>query len=297
MATQAGIGVLIGLGIGSGVTAFLMKRIIRRQDNALQQSLNRLNRIQDDHAQDLNAALAKAEADYEQQLAAKIERYQDTHEEQLTELEAEYEARIAALLGVNILASDDEPATGTPVETASPDSLAETAAVAGDVTSPSVNNADNAFIPAIPDPWTEVSSSPVATAAAPENIPANEPEPEPEATLTPVAAPSPVKPDSSVERAQTAAALGQAAAINRKDAVRAVPQLGKLVKDDDADVRLAAVTALQESGSIKAIPFLRQALRDTDNRIVAAASAALSRFKGSKKAAPKAKAAKKKRRR
>ncbi|MEO1181417.1 MAG: HEAT repeat domain-containing protein, partial [Cyanobacteria bacterium J06636_28] len=98
-----------------------------------------------------------------------------------------------------------------------------------------------------------------------------------------------------VERAQTAAALGQAAAINRKDAVRAVPQLGKLIKDNDADVRLAAVTALQESGSIKAIPFLRQALRDTDNRIVAAASAALSRFKGSKKAAPKA--AKKKRRR
>ena len=74
MATQAGIGVLIGLGIGSGITAFLMKRIIRRQDNALQQSLNRLNRIQEDHSQDLTTALAKLETDYEQQLAATIER-------------------------------------------------------------------------------------------------------------------------------------------------------------------------------------------------------------------------------
>ncbi|MEO1179490.1 MAG: hypothetical protein AAFX51_01290, partial [Cyanobacteria bacterium J06636_28] len=159
MATQAGIGVLIGLGIGSGVTAFLMKRIIRRQDNALQQSLNRLNRIQDDHAQDLNAALAKAEADYEQRLAAKIERYQDTHEEQLTELEAEYEARIAALLGISPLASDEELSTETSVETPiepaspSPDSLAEASTAARDVTSPPIDS--SVFMPAIPDPWTE----------------------------------------------------------------------------------------------------------------------------------------------
>ncbi|MEM9486926.1 MAG: hypothetical protein AAGA83_24910, partial [Cyanobacteria bacterium P01_F01_bin.116] len=90
MATQAGIGVLIGLGIGSGVTAFLMQRIIRRQDNALQQSITRLNRSQEDHTQELNAALEKMEADYEEQLALKIERYQDNYEEQLTELEAEY---------------------------------------------------------------------------------------------------------------------------------------------------------------------------------------------------------------
>ena len=87
MATQAGIGVLIGLGIGSGVTAFLMRRIIHRQDNALQQSITRIDRIQEEHAHELNAALEKMAVDYEQQLAAKIERYQDTHEVQLGELE------------------------------------------------------------------------------------------------------------------------------------------------------------------------------------------------------------------
>ena len=288
MATQAGIGVLIGLGIGSGVTAFLMQRIIRRQDNALQQSITRLNRSQEDHTQELNAALAKMEADYEDQLALKIERYQDNHEEQLTELEAEYEARIAALTNIDFHSQISETSAPdasleTETDTSATDAdILQTAAI--DEPQPTV---DTSLAP-IPDPWVETGSNPVETSAALV---------EPVAQAT--AASKPVRPQTpcEAELAQAAAELGKAAAINRKEAVRAIPQLGKLIKDNDADVRLAAVTALQESGSIKAVPFLRQALRDTDNRIVAAASAALSRFKGAKKPAPKAKSAKKKRRR
>ncbi len=284
MATQAGIGVLIGLGIGSGVTAFLMQRIIRRQDNALQQSLNRLNRMQEDHAQDLNAALEKMAADYEQQLAAKIERYQDTHGEQLRELEAEYEARIAVLTNIDIQENTDA-ATPT-IESLEP--------VAESPQPP----LENTFIP-IPDPWTDPGSDSAVASPEPQAQPAgSQPQPPVAATpANPTVAARP-QPANQPELTQKASELGKAAAINRKDAIRAIPQLGKLLKDSDADVRLAAVTALQESGSIKAIPFLRQALRDTDGRIVSAASAALSRFKGTKKPMPKqVKPSKKKRRR
>ncbi|NEQ48642.1 MAG: hypothetical protein F6K11_00705 [Leptolyngbya sp. SIO3F4] len=294
MATQAGIGVLIGLGIGSGVTAFIMQRIIRRQDNALQQSLNRLNRLQEDHAQDLNSALAKMETDYEQQLATKIERYQDTHEEQLSELEAEYEARIAALIGVDIQVSNEEPET--------PTSAIENIPIkATPLPQPSTSIA----FTTIPDPWSETVNQPVAPKVAtvqtsevapePETAPATPP---PTATTTTISStPSRINSPLAVELTETANELGKAAAMNRKNALRAVPQLGKLTKNNNADIRLAAVSALQESGSIKAIPFLRQALRDTDSRVVATASAALSRFKGAKKPTSKVKATKKKRRR
>lgn len=302
MALSAGIGVLIGLGIGSGVTALLMKRTIRRQDNALQQSLSRLNRIQEEHAQELNAALAKMEADYEQQLAAKIELYQDTHQEHLSELQAEYEARIAVLTNVPLQEMEDAAPLPLPTDNlaAETDGATGSTDIAGDgaaddaadgATGRVIGNADqpiaeNTFMP-IPDPWGDGSTSdapaPQASAVTEASIP------------NPSAAPRPVlvQPDS----AQTATELGKAAAINRKAAIRAVPQLGKLLKDDSADVRLAAVTALRDTGSIKAIPFLRQALRDSDSRIVAAASAALDRFKGVKKPAPKAKTPKKQRRR
>ena len=303
MATQAGIGVLIGLGIGSGVTAFLMQRIIRRQDNALQQSLNRLNRMQEDHAQDLNAALEKMAADHEQQLAAKIELYQDTHEEQLRELEAEYAARIAVLTSLDIQESniqENNIQENTDAATPAIDSSEPIAEVPR-------STLENPFIP-IPDPWIDSGNDPLVTSPEPEAKP--EPalsQPQSPSQSTPVATrpttanPTsvsvPPKPASNLKLTQKATELGKAAAINRKDALHAIPQLGQLLKDSDADVRLAAVTALHESGSIKAIPFLRQALRDTDGRIVAAASAALSRFKGTKKTAPKAKTHKKKRRR
>ena len=297
MATQAGIGVLIGLGLGSGITAFLMQRIIRRQDNALQQSINRLNRIKADHAQDLNEALVKMAADYEQQLAAKIERYQDTHEEQLSELEAEYEARLAALLSIELQASPEAMAETEPL-------LEPTKPAAPDLTAPDLTTpepaaktplsspSDTVFTP-IPDPWKD-TGSPAAPAPASLEIA--------ESATPPIAnvdTASPVRRDTTRQdnRAETVTNLGKAAAINRKTALRAVPQLGKLLKDEDATVRLAAVIALQESGSIKAIPFLRQALRDTDNRIVAAASTALSRFKGTKKSTPKSKKAIKKKHR
>lgn len=290
MALSAGVGVLIGLGLGSGVTALLMQRTIRRQDNALQQSLNRLNRIQADHSQELSAALAKMEADYEQQLAAKIERYQDTHQEHLSELHAEYEARIAVLMNVPLQTMDEDASLSLPTDNPAPGTDSSTDAAIDTTTVNGTEGADkptaeNPFTP-IPDPWGDSST---LDTAAPATAPAAE---------TTIPAPAPVRPASSQpDRVQTATELGKAAAINRKEAVRAVPQLGKLIKDNNADVRLAAVTALQDTGSIKAIPFLRQALRDSDNRIVAAASTALSRFKGAKKPAPKAKTIKKKRRR
>lgn len=275
MAISAGIGVLIGLGLGAGITAFLMQRIIRRQDNALKQSFDRLSRIQEDHAQELNEALAKMEADYEQQLAAKIELYQDSHEAQLTELEAEYEARLAALTDV-VTEVADEPAAEPELTEPADDTGAE-------------------FKP-IPDPWSEAGEPPAVT-----DRPADSAIAVADMPTTPVPQPvDSVPPRSSAEDKEpaiAAATLGKAAAVNRKAAIRAIPQLGKLAKDSDPDVRLAAVTALQESGSIKAIPFLRQALRDTDSRIVAVASAALSRFKGAKKPAKKTKVSKKQRRR
>ncbi|NEP62565.1 MAG: HEAT repeat domain-containing protein [Symploca sp. SIO2G7] len=215
MAISAGIGVLIGLVVGVGITAFLMQRTIRRQDNAPQQCLSRLNRLQEDHALTLDKVLAKSES--------------------------------AALTSTAALPADAAP------------------------TNLSVRRL---FTP-IPDPWAEPGNTSAAV---------DVPIAKKSATKRPVSV-SP-KPNQNIEYATE---LGKAAAISRKTAIYAVPQLGKLTKDGDPDVRLAAVTALQNSGSAKAIPFLRYALRDTDNRVVAAASTALSRFKGAKKPASKAK--------
>ncbi|MEO0869832.1 MAG: HEAT repeat domain-containing protein, partial [Cyanobacteria bacterium J06642_11] len=167
---------------------------------------------------------------------------------------------------------------------------------------------DDSFTTPIPDPWTEASGQvPEPDVAEPEGAAepeAPEPEaPEPEATeiapepprtAAPEAAPQTVIPQI-ITKPQPAAdspinqvtELGKAAAINQKQAIQAVPQLGKLTKDTNADVRLAAITALQAAGSIKAIPFFRQALRDTDNRVVAAATEGLNRFKGAKKTVKK----------
>ncbi|MEM6252993.1 MAG: HEAT repeat domain-containing protein [Cyanobacteria bacterium P01_D01_bin.156] len=288
MAISAGIGVLIGMGIGAGITAFFMQRIIRRQDNALQQSLNRLNRVQEDHAQELSAALGKMEADYEQKLASKIERYQNTHQEQLADLEAEYEARIAAL-GNFAPDTEDNSDTPTPEDNRIPPA---------DIT-PAEAPSPTASFSQIPDPWTDEA---IAAPAAVEPVIAENPTLHPPATASGAASSTSQKRPPSASSASAvmvsrATELGKAAAINPKEAIRTIPQLGKLLKNNDADVRLAAITALQESGSIKALPFFRQALRDTDSRVVAAANAGLSRFKGAKKAPKKVKKTSKKGRR
>lgn len=247
--TQAGIAVLVGVMVGVGITYFFLQQTIRRQENALEQAMARLTQKDQDQNQQLNEAMAKMESEYEQQIARTIERYQDSHSEQMQALEAEYEARMAALTSVSI----QEPLGQEP----SPEPAPETVEPAP-VTAPEVKPVGSFSV--LPDPWGE----------------------QPQTIETDAAATSSLSP-ASVDRAvQSVVVLGAEAALSRKAAVKAVPKLGKLARDPDPDVRLAAVNALQQSGSAKAVPFLRRALKDSDSRIVAAANAALSRFKGAK---------------
>ena len=167
----------------------------------------------------------------------------------------------------------------------------------------------------LPDPWEELPAIPPEPAAPPEiavsvdvtDIPTT-PTAEKvsvnnafisttlaEHTLTSSVTNAAVQLDHPLPEFRQAAAqaLGEAAATNRKAITPALPMLGKLSKDPDPAVRLAAVQALQRCASAKAVPLLKQSLRDPDGDVVAAASTALRRFKGMSR--PKPQKAKKKR--
>jgi hypothetical protein len=61
---------------------------------------------------------------------------------------------------------------------------------------------------------------------------------------------------------------------------RWLPILGRLTRDADATVRLAAIQALEPVSPAKRLPWLRRALKDTDPTVVAAANALISTTKG-----------------
>ena len=82
-------------------------------------------------------------------------------------------------------------------------------------------------------------------------------------------------------RKLVALGLGKIAAANgfRVELLPAIPILGKLSKDLDAQVRLSAVEALGAIKSDKVIPFLQSSLRDTDGLVVQAANLAIGKFR------------------
>jgi HEAT repeats len=82
-------------------------------------------------------------------------------------------------------------------------------------------------------------------------------------------------------RKLVALGLGKIATANgfRVELLPAIPILGKLSKDLDAQVRLSAVEALGAIKSDKVIPFLQSSLRDTDGLVVQAANLAIGKFR------------------
>ncbi|RZM79746.1 HEAT repeat domain-containing protein [Leptolyngbya iicbica] len=61
---------------------------------------------------------------------------------------------------------------------------------------------------------------------------------------------------------------------------RWLPVLGRLTRDTDATVRLAAIEALEPVSPAKRLPWLQRALKDTDPAVVAAANALINTTKG-----------------
>lgn len=61
---------------------------------------------------------------------------------------------------------------------------------------------------------------------------------------------------------------------------KALPILGRLSRDGDPMVRLAAVQALGRVKSARGLPWLRRALKDADPAVVEAANLAIARFRG-----------------
>ncbi|MEL6246604.1 MAG: HEAT repeat domain-containing protein [Cyanobacteria bacterium J06627_15] len=315
-----GLALLVGVLIGAAVVYFLMQARLQERLAVSEESRDRTDRLESDLEQRLAEQLAELEAEYEQRITAKIEQYQDEHAQQLADLESEYEARLAVLGGGTV----DEPgdASGQPVadwagkgpsdpNDAPPGDavvrpttdFAEDSVPAGVMSAPppvgaaatAMGVAAGATI--LPDPWDELPAAPLEPTPPPELgisavssvPPVNEANAGP--TLTPsltdaaanLAAPLPAL------RQAAAQALGTAVATNPRELTLALPMLGKLSKDPEVGVRLAAVQALQQIGSAKAVRLLKQSLRDPDSDVVAAASAALNRFKGHRRKTTKAK--------
>lgn len=282
-----GLALLVGVLIGAAVVYFVMQARLQERVAVSQGSQNRADRLSEQHQQELNVRLAEQrsqlEADCEQRLTVKVEQYQNEHAQQLAALEAEYEARL------NALRTPGTPSTSTRASTSASPAIA-TGTVLGATAGAAV----------LPDPWESSSavSAPAPAAAPPQTDTVTESNIVEKSDSPELSDPAPMPPLPSTAAKPVpvhteAQALGAAAAISPKETAQALPRLGKLSKDPDPTVRLAAVQALQQSGSAKAVPLLKQALRDPDGDVVAAASAALSRFKGMPR--PKPQKAKKKR--
>ncbi len=330
-----GLALLVGILIGAAVVYFLMQARLQARAAVSQDSQDRADNLSETYTQDIEQRLAEQrsqiETEYEQRIATKIEAYQDEHSQQLADLEAEYEARLAALSGTDAAPST---AASTPVVASEP---APPASSARPLDPPPVGAAAtvlgvSAGATVLPDPWDEAPVKPPTITPPPEITSDTEPESTPVDTTTapsappipdPETRPSPASPSQDVSEPQTespvrlgttltaaaaqleaplpefrrsaAQTLGDAAATSRKDVALALPMLGKLTKDPDPTVRVAAVEALRQCGSAKAIPLLKQSLRDPDGDVVAAASEALNRFKGTPKTKPQTQKTKKKR--
>ncbi|WP_204138174.1 HEAT repeat domain-containing protein [Halomicronema sp. CCY15110] len=122
--------------------------------------------------------------------------------------------------------------------------------------------------PAVPEDKESAASSPATTPDAPCIT-------DPNALLAASYAPE------AATRHQVAIAIAQIlpqAGVQAQ--ARWLPVLGRLTRDADATVRLAAIQALASVNPAKRLPWLRRALKDTDPAVVAAANALISPTKG-----------------
>ncbi|MEO1591052.1 MAG: HEAT repeat domain-containing protein [Cyanobacteria bacterium J06632_22] len=315
-----GLALLVGILIGAAVVYFLMQARLQERTSVSNNSQERAASLSATYERDLEQRLAdqrsQLEADYEQRITAKLEQYQGEHAQQMAELEGEYQARLAVLEGSDVNTGRTSAEQGTDTTTESAIAASEPPSTVAETDRPVRNAAAAAAVLGVaagavvlPDPWEEQPVSPsqpatsqnIATdtadiSIAPPLVAESAPPPTQITTIeTALPADTVTQLDNPLPEYRQAAAqsLGKAAATSRKETALALPMLGKLSKDPDPAVRLAAVQALQTSGTAKAVPLLKQSLRDPDSDVVAAASAALNRFKGLSR--PKPKKAKKKR--
>lgn len=311
-----GLALIIGVLIGAAVLYFVMQAKAQKRERALQQTRARLAQVEQEQEQRLSDVAHQLEADYEQQLSTKIEQYQDEYEQHLEDLEAEYEARLAALgifdasgepsdtseaSTVNSEGKDDnlENVSPSPQET---DDQAKSSDVGLTATAAGIGVVATAAA-IVPDPWEEQpeaapteatdsssitddptdSSHPESPAEdAPSNSATSESNPENAVSGSSTPDGSEAPSTQTSKQHQDIEAIQSLLQHNRRALTKALPSLTKLSKDPDPTVRLGVINTLKQTESIKAIPLLRQALRDSDNEVVAAANEALVRFKGIK---------------
>lgn len=263
------IGLVVGLGLGAAIAYFLTSKKVAAQSATVQ---------------DLQRQITLAESEHDRRLREATE-----------QLRKDYAAQAKATSTPNFASASQPPTATTAHSQTGAPAAANTAAPP-----PSVVPTESLPKPD-PKPPEPVVSRPPVTATTP--------------APTPQSIQSPSVPDQP--RRQTSKALETSVRISdpnavlaasyspnaqtRSEVARAIaqilptsgasaqarwfPVLGRLARDAEPTVRLAAVQALRQVKSAKRLPLLQRALKDTNPAVVAAATAIIDQTKGRTKSA------------
>lgn len=267
------IGLIVGLGLGAAIAYFLTSKKVAAQSATVQ---------------DLQRQLALAESEHDRRLR-----------EATAQLRQDYAAQ-AQTAAPKSAASASQPPAAT---TAHPPTGATTAA---NTAAPPPSMVPTEPLPKPdPQPPKPVVSSPPVTATSPAptpqaiaqspSVPDQPRRPTSKALETSVRISDPnavlaasYSPDAET-RSEVARAIAQILPTSGAQAqARWFPVLGRLARDADPTVRLAAIQALRQVKSAKRLPLLQRALKDTNPAVVAAANAIIDQTKGRTKSAKSA---------
>lgn len=261
------IGLIVGLALGAAIAYFLTSKKTTAQSATVQ---------------DLQRQLALAESEHDRRLREATDQLRQDYAAQ---------AQRATVPGASA-GPPASPPTARPANATAPDA---TPARVPPVPSPQPD----------PQPPAPVISEPPVTATTPAPTPQtvmqsptvpDQPHRQPDkalATSVRIDDPNAVlaasySPDAETRR-QVAQAIGQILPTAGAQAqARWFPVLGRLARDAEPSVRLAAIQALPHIKSSKRLPLLQRALKDTHPAVVAAANAILGQTKGRTKSSPSA---------
>jgi len=236
------IGLIVGLVAGGTITYFLTSKQSARQAAIVQDLQRQLDLSESEHERRLREATEQLRQDYAAQ-------------------------SVAPAPAAN---PPTAPSSSLPVQppTAPLATSPRQAATPVTATAPSPMPQPVLQSPAVPE---EQESAASASATTPDALPINDPNAVLAASYAPDAA----------TRHQVATAIAQILPqAGVQGQTRWLPVLGRLTRDADAAVRLAAIQALEPVSPAKRLPWLRRALKDTDPAVVAAANALISTTKG-----------------
>ncbi len=247
------IGLLVGLVAGGMVAYFLASKQAARQSARVQDLQRQLDLAESEHERRLREATDQLRQDYADQAPATPSPTStpvgSPPAVSPSQPPTAPESPSATSLPTAPLATSP-PSTTTPV----------TAAVSKPMPQPVIQS------PKIPEAKPSSSTAPATTDSRIAD---------PNALLA-----ASYAPDAATRR-QVATAIAEVLSQSGVSAqARWLPILGRLTRDTDATVRLAAIQALEHVSTAKRLPMLQRALKDTDPAVVAAANTLLTATKG-----------------